>query len=223
MSPETAEHLKAELHDELHRLDKEQQAFRRHHKGTVRHRQAKIRIHRLHGLIRATEHDLKSLLRSEHSGRNHATGWAMSQVGVTEHPANSNWGHPVEDWIKRTGFGGPVFWCGCFVHEAVVVHGKAHISSGIRLAAGTYIIADAHAGHNGLTAVPFEHARKGDILVYWGGEHIGLCRGNPHGGIIPTVEGNTSPANSGSQYNGGCVAAKTRTRADVSVVARPAW
>lgn len=153
-----------------------------------------------------------------------AIEWALRQVGITENPAGSNWGHPVEDWILRTGYSANLPhppWCGCFVHEAVVEIGAAAIPVGIRLGFGPAIIADARAGANGLHAVPFAEAQAGDILSYWNGEHIGLCRGRPTGSTIPTVEGNTSPSSAGSQYNGGCVAAKSRGVGDVTVVARP--
>lgn len=152
-----------------------------------------------------------------------AVKFGLSQVGVTESPAGSNWGHPVEDWIKRTGYTFAVPWCGCFAHECVVEKGGAGIPVGIRFGYGPSIIADAKAGVNGLHAVPFTAAEPGDVLVFWGGEHIGVVREHPSGLSIATLEGNTSPSAAGNQYNGGCVAAKTRSQSDVTVVARPAW
>ena len=61
--------------------------------------------------------------------RRQAVKWARRQIGTTEHPKGSNWGHPVQDWITFTGYGGPVFWCGCFVAFAVVEKGGAQIRS----------------------------------------------------------------------------------------------
>lgn len=168
---------------------------------------------------------LKELRASEKpdGGAAAAVAWALDQVGITEHPAGSNWGEPVQSWIQRTGYGSPVPWCGCFVHEAVVEKGGAAIAVDVRMGYGPSIIADAHAGSNGFRAVPFSEAQPGDVLVFWGGEHIGMCRTKATGTTIGTCEGNTSPTSSGSQFNGGCVAAKTRNQSDVTVVARPTY
>lgn len=168
---------------------------------------------------------LRELRHSQHpdGGSMAAVKWALAQAGITENPAGSNWGHPVQDWIVRTGYSGPVPWCGCFAHEAVVEIGGAAIPVGVRLGYGPSIIADARAGTNGLTAVSLSDARPGDILSLWGGEHIALVRGQPSGSTMPTVEGNTSPGTEGSQFNGGCVAIKSRAFSDITVCARPAY
>lgn len=150
-----------------------------------------------------------------------AVKWAVSQAGVTEMPAGSNWGVPVQDWIKRTGYTFPVPWCGCYVHEAVVEKGGAAIPVEIRMGYGPAIIADARSGANGFKLVGPADAKPGDVLVFWGGQHIGLLRGKITGQSVPTAEGNTSPGTEGSQYNGGCVAIKTRSLGDVTVIARP--
>lgn len=161
----------------------------------------------------------------QHSGAAAAVAWAISQDGVTEMPAGSNWGHPVEDWEQYTGMTSPVPWCGCFACEAIVGHGGAAIPVRARLASGYAIIADAHAGANGLKAVTFTAIEPGDLLSYWNGEHIGVAREKPSGSTVKTVEGNTSPGDEGgeAQYNGGCVALKTRSISDVTVAARPAY
>lgn len=166
---------------------------------------------------------LRKLRASEKpdGGAGAAVAWALKQVGITENPAGSNWGHPVEDWIKYTGYTTPEPWCGCFVCFAVVNIGGAAIPVRSRMGYGPSIIADANTGVNGFHAVPFSQAQAGDHLILWGGEHQALCRGKPSGSTIPTVEGNTSPSSAGSQFNGGCVAAKTRNASDISVVARP--
>lgn len=180
---------------------------------------AEDRIEELRDRLKALRADQKP-----DAGATAAVKFALSQAGITETPAGSNWGHPVQDWIQRTGYSSNLPhppWCGCYVHECVVEHGGAAIPVGIRLGYGPAIIADARANANGLRAVPFAEAQPGDILVFWNGEHIGLCRGRPSGSTIPTAEGNTSPGTEGSQYNGGCVAIKSRSIGDVTVVARP--
>jgi hypothetical protein len=145
-------------------------------------------------------------------------------VGVHEEPTGSNWGGKVEEMIKFTGYGEPVFWCGCCACWIVVKVGGAKIPSRIRLGYAGYILADALAGSNGLSAVPLAKARAGDVGTLWGAEHIVTIRGPVKNGMVPTREGNTS-ANDGSQSNGGEVADKERPAGDFDrgIVARPDW
>lgn len=145
-------------------------------------------------------------------------------VGVHEEPAGSNWGGKVEQMIKFTGYSEPVFWCGCCACWIVVKLGGAKIPTRIRLGYAGYILADALAGSNGLTAVPASQCRAGDIGTLWNAEHIVTVRGPARNGMVPTREGNTS-ATSGSQSNGGEVADKERPLSDFDrgVVARPDW
>lgn len=145
--------------------------------------------------------------------------WAKDQVGTTEHPDGSNWGHPVQDWIAFTGYSGPVYWCGCFAAYATVKIGGAKIPSRIRLGYDGYIVADALAHDNGLVAVGFSEARAGDIVVYTF-PHIGLID-KTVGDTAYTIEGNTSSGSSGSQSNGGGVYSRSRSRSEVRVIARP--
>lgn len=185
---------------------------------------AAIRLRRVLRNVRKNLYDRRKFLKNraealERTGAQAAVTWAKKQNGVTETPVNSNWGEPVEDWIKYTGYGGPVPWCGCFVAVACVREGGAKIDSRIRLGYAGYIVDDARNGANGLHAVAFDNAKGGDIFTI-GSSHIGLVTGRD-GDELLTVEGNTSPSDSGSQYNGGCVAIKRRHRSIVTVVARP--
>jgi hypothetical protein len=215
--------LRAEIQKDLARLDKERQAFERHKKGTARHLQAKRRIIRLRGLEAAAEKQLADLIAAQ-AGPGAAVRYALAQEGISEHPAGTNSGPQIDFWAEHMGFpGSHVFWCGVFAGYCVVFPGKAKIPTPIRLCSGSYIIDDAHAGRNGLKAVEFNAIQKGDLLSYWHGEHIGLAVGPPVGGVVHTIEGNTSPSTAGSQYNGGCVARKVRSAADVTVAARPRW
>jgi hypothetical protein len=145
-------------------------------------------------------------------------------VGLHEEPPGSNWGGKVEEMIKFTGYGEPVFWCGCCAAWIVIKLGGAKIPTKIRLGYAGYILADALADANGLTAVPASSCRAGDIGTLWGAEHIVTVRGPARNGMVPTREGNTSAA-SGSQANGGEVADKERPLSDFDrgVVARPTW
>jgi hypothetical protein len=144
-------------------------------------------------------------------------------VGVHEVPAGSNWGGKVEQFIRFTGYPGPVFWCGCFACWVVVKLGGAKIPNRIRLGYAPYITADALAGRNGLTAVPAAEARPGDIACFWGGQHIEVIAGKPNGGTVECLGGNTST--SGKENNGGAVCLNRRSLSDFDsgIVARPAY
>ncbi|HTU13697.1 MAG TPA: CHAP domain-containing protein [Solirubrobacterales bacterium] len=157
--------------------------------------------------------------RYDRSGGEKALAEARRQVGVTENPPGSNWGGMVERFIRFCGYGFPVYWCGCFACWCVIKGGGAKIPTPIRLGYDGYIVADAKAGANGLTAVSFDRARAGDIVVY-GFNHIGVVE-RVSGDTLYAIEGNTSSGSSGSQSNGGGVFARTRSRADVICVARP--
>lgn len=149
---------------------------------------------------------------------------AAKYVGTTEQPPGSNWGGNVEKFIRFTGYTGPVYWCGCWACWVVVKLGGAKIPSKIRLGYAPYIASDARANQNGLSAVSFDDARPGDIITLWGGEHIEVVATRPQGDHIATIGGNTSPEpGSGSEFNGGGVYRRMRTRSDIDCVARPAY
>lgn len=163
-----------------------------------------------------------------HSGAVAAVEFGLSQEGVTEMPAGSNWGHPVQDWIEYTGLGSASPhppWCGCFACECIVGHGGAAIAVRSRLASGYAIIADARAHANGLVEISWDAIKPGTLFSYWGGEHIGIAVAAPEGDTVKTIEGNTSPTpgSRAQEYNGGCVAPKVRNRSDVTVAAWPAY
>lgn len=71
-------------------------------------------------------------------------------------------------------------------------------------------------------------AKPGDIVIFdWptvagGNDHTGIVELNK-GGYIQTIEGNTSPGNSGSQGNGGGVYRRTRGWSVVQAVIRPKY
>lgn len=157
--------------------------------------------------------------RYDRSGGEKALAEAKRRIGVTENPPGSNWGGMVERFIRFCGYNFAVYWCGCFACWCVIKGGGAKIPTPIRLGFDGYIIADANAGANGLTAVSFDQARAGDIVVY-GFNHIGIVD-RVSGDTLYAIEGNTSSGSSGSQSNGGGVFARTRSRADVVCVARP--
>jgi hypothetical protein len=144
-------------------------------------------------------------------------------IGTKEQPEGSNWGGKVEEFIRFTGYSGPVFWCGCFACWVVVKLGGAKVPNRIRLGFAPYITADAIAGVNGLKAVPAEKARPGDIASLWSGKHIEVVAEAPSGGSVRCLGGNTTRG--GQESNGGEVAENVRSLADFDrgIVARPDW
>lgn len=163
----------------------------------------------------------KRLQEKKAGGAKKAVQWARAKIGTTESPPYSNWGPEIGEWTKYTGYSGPVYWCGCFVCYAVVKVAGANIPNRVRLGYHLYIKADAEAGVNGLTSVPLSQAKAGDIVCF-SFEHIALVAEDYKGGpTLSTIDGNTSPNDSGSQNNGGGVYPKNRGIGDVIAVARP--
>lgn len=137
----------------------------------------------------------------------HALHIAISQIGQTEHPANSN----RTVYGKWYGLDGNP-WCAMFVswcmNRAGVPFKYAYCPS---------VVADARAGRNGLSVVPFEAIEPGDLALYdWPGEspgladHIGIVERRLSGDKFSAIEGNTSL---GNDSNGGTVMRRERTRA----------
>jgi hypothetical protein len=170
---------------------------------------------------RDREPELKRRYEARQAGARAAVRWARLQArkGVHESPPKSNWGHPVQDWIKFTGYDHAVFWCGCFVAFAVVKKGGAKVPHRIRLGLDSAINADARNGENGFEReVSVNDAKPGDIATF-DFRHIGLVVGPTRNGMIHTIDGNTS-ASDGSNNNGGEVAEHRRPVSQVTVVGR---
>lgn len=168
---------------------------------------------------RARKPMLKRRYEARKEGASTAVKWARSQIGVHEHPKGSNWGHPVQDWITFTGYGGPALWCGCFVAFAVVEKGGAEIPQRIRLGFDLNVNDDARAGRNGFErAVGVEDAKAGDVATF-SFRHIALVAGPTKDGMIHTIDGNSSATN-GTNNNGGEVAEHRRSVGLVTCVGR---
>jgi hypothetical protein len=167
--------------------------------------------------------DFRKMLRKRYdkSGGEQAIARGRKLIGVKEQPEGSNWGGQVEEFIRFTGYDEAVFWCGCFACWVVVKLGGANIPTRIRLGAAWLITADARAGVNGLTAIPADQARPGDIACLWGGQHIEVIAERPSGGSVRCLGGNTTAG--GKASNGGEVAENTRSLSDFDsgIVARP--
>ena len=138
---------------------------------------------------------------------------ALRDVGVTEHPPNSNWGPRVSQYLRAAGINVPAPWCAAFVtyHLRAVGYdvktpGPASVENWVQWA----------SKHGMIVARPF----RGDLVCYdWNADnwydHIGFVvrvlalrwRGKTFAGLIKTVEGNTS---FGNDSNGGKVMIRYR-------------
>ncbi len=159
----------------------------------------------------------EKLHKDREKGAKAAVEWALKHVGMTESPANTNRGPKVDVWEEYFGgpLGGP--WCGYFAGYAVKKIGKAQSSCGFQLASN--ITNDALAGNNNLHDVSAADAEPGDIVTFFGNEHIGLVREKSRKGMVLTVDGNTS-SEVGREADGGIVEKKERPFGDVTCVAR---
>lgn len=156
-----------------------------------------------------------------------AAHWLLSRIGKTESPPGSNDAPFLAQWRKDIPSlswmrGQP--WCGFACRAAY--HYAAHKELPDGVVYTPNIVAWAKAGTNGFTAVPPTAAKVGDLVVFdWnpgtGADHVALALGPAVGGMIPTVEGNTSPSNAGSQGNGGGIFKRSRPVGLIAVVARP--
>lgn len=137
-----------------------------------------------------------------------ATRRLEHEVGVTEHPPGSNLGPRVEQYQAVIGkWAHGEAWCASFQSWGEVEEGwRGFISAAVAGWAEA-----ARKGTDGLQSIPKYAIRRGDLLCYGPNEHIGrVTRVLIPGVMFRTIEGNTSFDRSGSQSNGGCVAAKTR-------------
>lgn len=161
---------------------------------------------------------LRALRRAHAKGPTAAVDYIREMAAKGVHEVGStNTGELVDRWQAYFGLRAQP-WCGCLAGYAAKEVGGSQATTWFPY--GPSIMADARAGRNGVREVPFEQAEPGDVLVLWNGEHIATAMAHPGGGTIATGEGNTSPNSGDSQADGGCVALKTRSRSDISCVAR---
>lgn len=157
------------------------------------------------------------------SPRAKALSFARSNIGVKEHPAGSNTGPHISDWLKAVHCP-PAPWCGAFVAACLRVAGVKGLTDRMRYC--PWIVEDAKAGRNGLAkVVPYAQRQPGDLFVYqWDTgavDHVGFYTGHDTpGGLAITIEGNTAI---GNDSNGGEVMERQRDRKFVAYVVRPAW
>ena len=148
---------------------------------------------------------------------------ARKELNTTEDPPNSN----------RTKFGAwyglnGERWCAIFV---AWLFAQAQMDLRAKLGLGLeYTPTFAALGRRSGWEVPRDQVRAGDILLFqFPGHdrihHAGICAedGVKPGGLVVTIEGNTSTGITGSQDNGGCVAQRVRPLNSIACVLRPPY
>ena len=146
---------------------------------------------------------------------------ARGELGTTEYPPGSNHVKYWNDYDERMQ-GQP--WCVIFLWWIFWKAKQAAAFFAGAKTAGCGTLGRWYQAQ-GMT-VPITEIRKGDIvLLNFHGtltpEHCGIVEEVVGFGLVKTIEGNTSPGEEGSQDNGGCVARKTRTAAQIVMICRP--
>jgi hypothetical protein len=158
-----------------------------------------------------------------------ALAFARKYIGTTESPAGSNWGHPVQDWIKLAGYNSPVPWCGAACNAFCMA---GSIPSGAGWIGYTpAIIAHAKAGTGGWSWHSTYMGIPGDLALMDtpGGDpsvHVGMVEKKINNNSYQTIEGNTSSGSGGSQDHGGGVFRRIRSTGGSFYIvgfARPPW
>jgi hypothetical protein len=154
------------------------------------------------------------------SSRSKAVNAFLAKVGTKEHPAGSNGGGIITTMETYWGFG-RVAWCGiaCGYHAA-----KFGGVKGLRSDVASVRAIESHARAQqspyGRWQKTPQGALPGSLVVIGGsGVHVGMLVQSLSGGAAKTVEGNTSFGPSGSQSNGGCIAARVRSASEITGVA----
>ena len=158
-----------------------------------------------------------------------ALAFAESRIGTTENPAGSNWGHPVQDWIKAAGYSSPVPWCGCACNAFLMAGGLPSGAGWIGYTPA--IIAHAKAGTGGWSWHGTADGQPGDLALFDtpGGDpavHVEMVEKRNGPTSYTDIGGNTSSGDGGSQSNGGGVFRRQRsTEGTFRIVgfARPPW
>jgi hypothetical protein len=144
---------------------------------------------------------------------------ARKDIGMKEHPANSNICE-ISKWYRMTG---P--WCAMAVTQWYVMAGSKGFSRSSRWAYCPYILQSAIAGTSGLALT--RNPLEGDIVLFdWDddgiADHVGILRTRVNEqGNFGTIEGNTSV---GNDSNGGeCMERDRHVSQLVTYKGRPAF
>ena len=148
-----------------------------------------------------------------------ALKYAQGEIGVKEHPANSNDGPRVREYQAVTGaYRAP--WCASFCSWAYK-QAKRPLAGFNTAYVPSYVQAARNSDH-GLRITSAQNARPGDLVCFdWGGDgvsdHIGILETRVTNGGFRSVEGNTS---FGNNSNGGEVMRRDRNLSQVQCFIR---
>jgi len=154
------------------------------------------------------------------SSRTRTVNAFLAKVGTRERPPGSNSGGIITTMETFWGFG-RVPWCGiaCGYHAAKF-GGVKGLRSDVASVRSIETHARAHHAPYGRWQSGPEGALPGSFVVIGGsGVHVGMLVQPLSGGRAKTVEGNTSFGPGGSQSDGGCIAARVRSAAEITGVA----
>lgn len=119
---------------------------------------------------------------------------AKSQMGIGEVPRGSNWGEPVQTYLKSVGITTPAPWCMAFVYWCTNEAAKQLGIENPLLQTG-HVLTQFNK-RKSLQVVG--HPERGDIFImdFGGGKgHTGFVS-EVTGATIQTIEGNSNPAGS---------------------------
>jgi hypothetical protein len=129
-------------------------------------------------------------------------------------------GHPG---FTRSGEEG---WAWCGVACWAAYKWGAGVTLDGRMRSTDWIFVAAAARTNRLQRVALSKGRKGDmVLLFKRGAHVGMLASDYTGGMVSTIEGNTSPGAGGglaAQANGGGIYQRSRSPGEVVAIVRVA-
>lgn len=151
---------------------------------------------------------------------------ALNQERITEYPPGSNTVVYNTDFYGSEVSGDKYPWCCAFVWWCFEKSGNGNL---VPKTAGCSDMQNSISQYGGKALTNESDrfkAKRGDLVIFKGGSHIGIVLENKGSGHLVTIEGNTSPEKgSGNEFNGGCVAKKERYVKDpeypITAVVRP--
>jgi hypothetical protein len=157
--------------------------------------------------------------------------WA--RLGLVEQPAGSNRVPRLGElanslnlpaWYGRMGWPWCAFSAFLSAHAVGGATAKLGFAGKFNVLYCPAILDAARKGLHGMQVVPTTSAKRGDLAIFNfdGGavDHIGRIRLAPSGGMVATVEGNTSSGDGGSQNNGGGVYIRSRSLSLITAFVR---
>lgn len=138
------------------------------------------------------------------------------------------WAAAVSGQAWLAGPARSIAWCNLFVSWVFAAAGQGSAIGVEGRKVFAYTVAHRAWFHSRGLIVPVHEALPGDVVFFdWrpGGdpvEHVGIVERNLGGGVLQTIEGNTSGGATGSQAHGGGVWRRVRRRG-IATICRPQW